>query len=204
MSLSSIYERRWTLNHIDPQSGVAFTIRAGQLLKIVDPRGKQVCDLFCYNADDKRECLSVARSIDYADSILLSTGNDLYSNRSNKMLTIESDTCGRHDCLMPPCSLKMFQIVSGTDDHHKSCLENLSLGFKNFKFSTDDIGTCFNIFMNVSVSETGALKINAPLSKSGDSVLLRAQQNLIIGLTACSHEETNDGICKPIEWEIVN
>ncbi len=192
------------MNTIHAQTGVAFTIRTGELLKISDPRGKQVCDLFCVNANDPTETLSSSRSIDYADSIYLTTGNDLYSNQSHKMWTIEQDSCGRHDLLMPPCSLKMFQIVAGNEHYHKSCLENLSLAFKKFNILDNLISTCFNIFMNVSVSENGHLKIETPLSKPNDAIFLRAQQNLIVGLTACSHEETNDGICKEIKWQIVD
>ena len=118
------------------------------------------------------------------------------------MLTIEEDTCGRHDFLMPPCSLKMFQIVSGSDVYHKSCHENLGHALKEFGISDDEIATAFNIFMHVKVSEAGRLSIEPPLSRPGDFILFRAQQNLIVALAACSHEETNAGQCKPIEWEI--
>ena len=146
-------------------------------------------DLFCFNLDDPEESLSAGRSIDYADSIYLTKSNHLYSNRSEIMMTIEEDTCGRHDFLMTPCSLKMFEIVAGDRTYH---------------IMSDRIGTTFNIFMNVTVSPEGRIKILTPLSKSGDTVILRAEQNLIIALTACSHEETNAGQCKEIVWEILS
>ena len=190
------------MNQIKSQSGVAFTILKNQVLKVMDPYGGQVSDLFCFNYNDPAESLSAGRSIDYADSLFLTTGNDLYSNRSNKMFSIVDDTCKQHDFLMTPCSLKMFQIVAGNEEYHKSCHENLSIGFEKFNISSDAIGTTFNIFMNVKVSEHGRLKIERPLSRPGDFICLKAHQNLIVGLTACSHEETNGGICKPIEWSI--
>ena len=97
----------------------------------------------------------------------------------------------------------MWQIVAKDDGYHKSCHENLSHAFETFSISPDSIGTTFNIFMNVQVSVQGALSIEPPLSKPGDFITFRADQNLIVGLTACSHEETNAGGCKPIEWEIL-
>ena len=189
---------------IEPQSGVGFTLKKGQRLKITDPHGQQVSDLFCFNLDDPEESLSAGRSIDYADSIYLTKSNHLYSNRSEIMMTIEEDTCGRHDFLMTPCSLKMFEIVAGDRTYHKSCHENLARAFKNFDILSDRIGTTFNIFMNVTVSPEGRIKILTPLSKLGDTVILRAEQNLIVALTACSHEETNAGQCKEIAWEILS
>lgn len=191
------------MNTLEAQSGIAFILKKGQLLKVVDPQGKQVSDLFCFQLDDPRESLSSGRSMDYADSIFLKKDDFLFSNRSNKMLKIIQDNCGRHDFLMTPCSLKMFQIVANSPIYHKSCHENLSRAFANFQIEEDFISTTFNIFMNVEVAANGHLKIEAPISRPGDSITFEAQQNLIVGLTACSHEETNAGSCKPILWQIL-
>ncbi len=54
---------------------------------------------------------------------------------------------------MPPCSLKMFQIVSGNTEYHPSCHENLAAHLDSFSVHADQIETTFNIFMNVSISE---------------------------------------------------
>lgn len=185
-----------------PQTGAAFRLNKGASLRVVDPRGKQVSDLFCVSGVDTKEYLSGSRSIDYRDNIHLSTGDFLYSNRSNKMLQILEDTCGRHDFLMAPCSLRMFQIVAQNEAWHPSCDENLCLNLAKFDIPPDRIGTTFNIFMNVELDLEGGLKIREPLSKHGDSIVFVACMDLIVGLTACSHDETNAGICKEIQFEI--
>jgi uncharacterized protein YcgI (DUF1989 family) len=56
--------------------------------------------------------------------------------------------------------------------------------------------------MNVQVLAGGELKIDPPLSKAGDSILLRAEMDLIVGLTACSAEMSNNYAFKPIDFEI--
>jgi uncharacterized protein YcgI (DUF1989 family) len=39
-----------------------------------------------------------------------------------------------------------------------------------------------------------------PLSKAGDRITFRAEQDLIIGLTACSAYSSNGGSFKPIDY----
>ena len=188
--------------HIAPQTGKAFFLKQGQKLRVTDPLGQQVADLFCFNAQDSRESLSAAKSMDYADGLYLTSGNRLYSNRDREMLLIESDTCGRHDLIMSPCSLAMFKLVAGNDAYHPSCHENLARSLAAFSITPDQILTTFNIFMNVEVSSEGRIRIQPPRSKPGDSICFHAQMDLIVGLTACSHEETNNGFCKPVQFAI--
>ncbi len=187
-----------------PQTGTAFILKQDETLKIVDIEGGQVCDLFCFSAIDPGEWLSSGRSIDYNDTISLSTGHLLYSNRSSPMLEIVSDTCGKHDFLLPPCSLEMFRKVSGSTHYHPSCHENLVQHFREFGPDGDRIGTTFNVFMNVSVASEGRIRILPPISKAGDHITFKAQMDLIMGLTACAHEETNKGRCKSIGYEILD
>jgi uncharacterized protein YcgI (DUF1989 family) len=206
MSLSSWTEevprKPLTARRIDMQTGACFTLKKGELLKVIDPLGGQVSDLFCFSLEDSREALSAGRSIDYNDTLFLTKGHKLYSNRSRVFLEILEDSCGRHDFLLTPCSLKMFQIVAQNEAYHPSCLENLAKNFAPRGLAEDAISTTFNIFMNVQVDPQGQIKIEAPLSKAGDSILFEAHADLIVGLTACSHEETNGGTLKPIDYEI--
>jgi uncharacterized protein YcgI (DUF1989 family) len=46
------------------------------------------------------------------------------------------------------------------------------------------------------------VKIEPPRSTPGDFIVFEAQMDLFIGLTACSHEETNGGACKEIHFKI--
>ena len=57
--------------------------------------------------------------------------------------------------------------------------------------------------MNVEIDPSGELKILPPRSKAGDSIVLRAEMDLIVGLTACSAEMSNNYRFKPIGFEII-
>lgn len=187
---------------IEAQKGTAFLLKKGQKLKVTDPEGQQVSDLMCYNEHDKQEWLSSGRTMDYASSILIRKGNVLYSNRSNPMLTLAEDTCGRHDFLLTPCSQVMFEKLYKVEGHHPSCHENLYTNLEKYGIHADDIPTTFNIFMNVQFTSEGELSVDPPQSKAGDYVILEAQMDLIVGLTACSAGQSNNYRYKPIDFEV--
>jgi len=187
---------------LKPQTGTAFELKAGQLLRVIDLEGEQVADLTAFNRADKAEWLSSGRSIDYANRIYLTKGDVLYSNRSCAMFTIVEDDVGRHDFLLTPCSPETFELIYKNTQYHPSCFENLATNLAQFGIEPDAIPTTFNIFMNVAISSTGELSILPPPSKAGDSIVLRAEMDLIVGLTACSAEMSNNYRFKPIGYEI--
>ena len=189
------------IQRLEPQTGTAFELNKDQSLRVIDLEGEQVADLVAFSRADQSEWLSSGRSIDYANSIYLSTGNILYSNRSRPMLTIVTDDVGRHDFLLTPCSPETFQIIYKNNAPHPSCFANLATNLGPYGIAPDSIPTTFNIFMNVEIDRKGELKILPPRSKAGDSILLRAEMDLIVGLTACSAEMSNNYRFKPIGFE---
>jgi uncharacterized protein YcgI (DUF1989 family) len=56
--------------------------------------------------------------------------------------------------------------------------------------------------MNVEVGDAGRLSILPPRSRAGQSISLRAEMNLIVGLTACSAEMSNNYKFKSIAYEV--
>jgi uncharacterized protein len=191
-----------TIKRLEPQTGTAFELAKGQSLRVIDLEGEQVADLVAFNAADKNEWLSSGRSIDYANRIYLTTADILYSNRSRPMLTILQDDVGRHDFLLTPCSPETFSIIYGQKNYHPSCFENLAAQVARFGIAPDSIPTTFNIFMNVEIDTAGKISILPPRSKSGDAITLRAEMDLVVGLTACSAEQSNNYKFKPIGYEI--
>ena len=194
-----------TWYHLKPQTGVAFELEKGRILRVIDPEGEQVSDVMAFASAglgraDATEWLSSGRTIDYNNTIYPTTGHVLYSNLSNPMFTILEDKVGRHDFLLTPCSPETFEMLyESHEGYHPSCLENLTENLKRFGTKVDDIPTTFNVFMNVEVLPSGEITIGPPLSKAGDFVDLRAEMNLVVGVTACSAEKSNNHTLKPID-----
>ena len=193
------------MNRLAPQTGTGFLLREGEVLVVVDPTGGQVSDLFAFAADDHGESFSSGRTIDYASSIYPVLGSTHYSNRSRPLATVVEDTCGRHDMLLTPCSQQTFDLLypglGGAA--HPSCFDNLCRGLAPYGVVPDQVSTTLNIFMNVWTDHSGELHIDPPTSVAGDRFAVRAEMDLHVGLTACSAEKSNGGVCKPIDWEVV-
>lgn len=189
---------------IPPRSGTAFRLEKGQVLTVTDVEGVQVADLLAYSADDVREVISNGRTFDYAETTQLTTGHALYSNRSNKMLTIVEDTVGRHDFLLTPCSEATFRHFYPEHPVHRGCFGNLAEALAPYGIEPDMIPCAFNLFMNVPVAADGKLHVEPPLSRAGDFVRLRAEMSLVTGLTACSAYASNGGCFKPIGYALTD
>ncbi|HEY8511101.1 MAG TPA: urea carboxylase-associated family protein [Cyclobacteriaceae bacterium] len=191
------------MNIIRPRSGVAFVLKQGERLRIMDIEGEQVSDLICFNLHDPREVLSSGRTIDYASTIFLTAGHSFYSNRSNVMFDMVEDTVGRHDFLLSPCSAEMFRKLYGDTNPHRGCFGNLAAALAEFGIAPDAIPVCFNVFMHVTVNpDTGRIEVRPPKSRAGDYVVLEARMDLIVGLTACSAGMTNNFSYKPMGYQV--
>jgi uncharacterized protein len=67
----------------------------------------------------------------------------------------------------------------------------------------DSLPTAFNFFMNVDVLADGRLKILPPKCRAGDSMILRAEMDLAIAVSACPAGTCNDGPPRPLAFEVL-
>ncbi|MFC0103630.1 DUF1989 domain-containing protein [Sphingopyxis terrae] len=190
------------VQRIEPRSGVAFGLRKGEILRVIDPLGGQVSDMLAFAEVDTRECLSNGRTFDYEETIRLTTGNRLWSNRSNPMLEIVEDSSGSHDFLLTPCSEATFRHFYPDKPVHRGCFGNLAEALAPFGIAADAIPVAFNIFMNVPVDAEGNLRVLPPATQAGDFIRMRALDDLVIGLTACSAYDSCGGSFKPIDYAV--
>lgn len=168
------------INTIDKQSGAAFYVKKDQILTVIDPEGMQVSDMVLFKSEDFGEKISSGKTLDFEESILITKGNFLWSNRSRKMMEILEDTNGRNDFLLAPCSKETFELMYDYKGYHPSCLENLSKNLAPMGIEQDDIPTAFNVFMNVQFDANGKLSVLPPTSKAGDHVKFQAQMDLLL------------------------
>ena len=190
-------------HEIPPRSGTAFTLDKGQRLTVIDPEGEQVADLLAFSRADTDEVISSGRTLDYVSRLFLTTGDPIYSNRSQVLLRIVEDTVGRHDFLLTPCSEATFRLCYDNEPPHPGCHGNLAAALRPYGIEEDAIPVAFNCFMNVPVDgQTGTFKVLPPLSRAGDRIVFKARMDLVIGLTACSAPASNGGSFKPIHYAV--
>jgi len=191
-----------TQHIVSPGGGAGVKLARGAHIRLIDIEGGQTGDLMAFSLDG-RERLSNGRSFDYNGKLLLSTGDVLWSDLSNPMLTIVADDVGRHDFLYASCSIEMYRMQYGVTGYHANCSDNLRAALRELGIEPDSVPTtAFNFFMNVEVQPDGRLKILPPKCRKGDSMVLRAEMDLAIAVTACPAGTCNDGPPRSLAFEV--
>ena len=195
-----MFERRL----IAAGGGAGLRLGRRQRLRIIDPEGGQSGDLMAFSPDG-RERLSNGRTFDYDGKIYLSTGDVLWSDRSNPMLTIVADDVGRHDFLYASCTVEMYRKQYGVTGYHPNCHDNLIAALRELGVDAAPLPTAFNFFMVANVAADGSLALEPPRSRAGDSLIVRAEMDLVIALSACPASMCNGGAApKPLAYEVVD
>ena len=79
---------------------------------MLDPLGEQVSDLYLVAADDVAEVFSAGRTTDFGNSIYVSTGSQLWSNRSRVMAEVVEDTVGVHENVVEASWLALVDALT--------------------------------------------------------------------------------------------
>jgi uncharacterized protein YcgI (DUF1989 family) len=174
--------------HVPATEGRAVTVRAGQAFRIVDVEGKQVADLFAFNADDVGEFHSAMHTRAAVSQLFPMVGEAFVTNRRRPILTLEADdTPAVHDMLIAPCDAERYQGL-GVRDWHASCRENLELAMRELGHNGICIPASINLFMNIPVAADGALGWDPAVTSAGDSITLRAEMDSIVVVSACPQD----------------
>ncbi|KAK8217516.1 hypothetical protein M8818_001274 [Zalaria obscura] len=177
---------------IPARKAVAFSIRSGQTLKVVNTHGKQVVDFWALNPNDPHDFLSMVHCRTILLKVAISKGDKLYSTRRKPMLTVVDDTTkGVHDIIWSACDSERYRM-QGYDGHHDNCTDNmhqaLKTNFPDFNFLEDFVPDPLNLFMNVAIDHHGGLDIRNPTSEKGQYIQFKAATDLIIVMSACPQD----------------
>lgn len=184
---------------VPAMSARATRLEAGRTLRVIDVEGAQVADLVAFNAADPSEHLSQSFTRMNADAVRVPVGGHIYSSLSNPMLEIVDDPVGVHDLLYAPCNALFYErgfgIVGKT-----GCREHLSAALGDFGIGYEQVTDPFNVFMSTAIEESGRTVILPSPSRAGDHFEVRAEMDLIVGVSACAADVTdcNGGHCTGI------
>lgn len=190
--------------YIPPYEGRSAVLKPGEELIIIDVEGKQVGDFVVFNRNNPEEHVSPVHMRASLSSIRLQLGDGLYSNIRRPLMTFVEDTVGKHDFFFPACDFYRYKVDFGLDDH-PNCHDNLqqalaAQGIRNVK-----IPDPINLFMNNMLDSEGDYTLEEPLSKPGDYVRLRAEEEVVVALCTCSQdlEPVNGWKVTPLRMQIV-
>lgn len=185
--------------------GRTFTVQKGQYLTITDMAGKQVGDFVAFNAQDVHEYLHTAHTRVQWNHIYPHVGDIFVSTLLNPVLEIVRDDVGQHDIARAICNAARYVKHFGIREH-RSCLENFVEVLAAYGIERWWMPMPFNIFQNSPVMPDGTFEVREPLSKPGDSIVMRTHMDLICALSACPMDviATNAGSITDLHVAVTN
>lgn len=182
---------------IEACSGKSIDVKENQMITVIDLEGGQVVDFFAEAFQKPGEFLSTGVTIDCNESLRLNINNIIYTNLYRPMFQLVADDVGEHDLLHPCCRPEMYDFFYQNGEGHPNCLDNINTSLKEQR----PIIYPVNLFMYTSINMNGAISVETPLSKPGDSVTLKALMDVRLGVAACSVWEgkCNSGKCSPVK-----
>jgi uncharacterized protein YcgI (DUF1989 family) len=176
------------LQRVAARQGVAARVERGQIITIINTRGKQVVDTWAFNPEDFDEHLSMEHCRVALGKLVPAVGDALVTNRRRPILSlVEDTTAGAHDTLMAACDARRYELL-GAVGYHDNCVDNLRNALQAIDLWSRTTPSPLNLFMNVPWQADGTLTFERPTSEAGQYVSLRAEMALIIVLSACPQD----------------
>lgn len=184
-------------------SGGAFTFCRGESFAITDLQGKQVADLFAFNRDDHFEYLSTSVTRLVNHTLFPKPGQQFYSTQHRPIVTfVEDNSPGLHDMLFAPCDHQLYAERGLAN--HPNCRDNYLHVAREVGIEHPIVPDPVNLFQNTPHQADGVLKLGLAATNAGDHVILTAETNLIVIVTACSSGRVNGGGSTPISISLLN
>jgi len=191
----------WTM---EPGTGKAVEVRAGQILRIEQIEGGQCVDFNCFNLHDYKEFMHCGRTRT-VHGFHPSAGAFLWSAppRERAMMYILEDSFGRNDVLFPRCSAYVYESAYGYDVH-TNCQDIQAEAQREYGLTPDDVHDSFNLFMCTEVTGPHSATMTRQSSRPGDHVDLLALVDVLAVPNVCGSDvmRTSNFSLKPIKLTV--
>ena len=179
-------------------SGWAGAVGKGEVVRITAMTGVGVV---AFNAGDLTERFDQARTKVYNMRIWMSEGEQMFTKLNNPMMTMIADGFageGRHDLQYGMTSREVLRIAAETGqptrwahlegrvvpDH--GCLENFVEALRPWGIAASDVPMPLNLFQHAEIdTATGAIMPTRLRPEKPVAVDLRAEMDLVVGISAC-------------------
>ena len=188
---------------VDKASALAYEVREGEFIQIVDVAGRQCSDFLAFHAHKLDK--GIERGLDpQVTRTLMGTAyptvglhSKYYDADMDPLCQVVQDTVGRHDSFALACTARYYEDLGYPG--HINCTENFNRQVTPYGIEAKKGWTALNFFYNTSFDPDLVLLSDEPWSRPGDFVLLRALSDLVCASSACP-----DDIDPANGWEITD
>jgi len=174
---------------VDAATALAYEVRAGEYIQIIDVEGKQCSDFLAFHRRKLESGLE--RGLDSTTTRSL-MGNaypqpglygKFYDVDMDPLVEVVRDTVGRHDTFALACTRKYYEDMGYPG--HVNCSDNFNGQVAPYEIAPRKGWEALNFFYNTGFDSSMVLTMDEPWSRPGDYVLLRAMSDLVCASSAC-------------------
>jgi aminomethyltransferase len=188
---------------VDKASALAYEVREGEYIQIIDVAGRQCSDFLAFHAH--KLDAGVERGLDpQVTRTLMGTAyptvglhSKYYDADMDPLCQVVQDTVGRHDSFALACTARYYEDLGYPG--HVNCTENFNRQVAPYGIAAKKGWAALNFFYNTSFDPDLVLLSDEPWSRPGDFVLLRALSDLVCASSACP-----DDVDPANGWEVTD
>lgn len=164
----------------------AVHVQAGDTVRVVNTHGTQVVDFWAVRADRPEIALSMQHSRIRWRNLRPKPGDEMLDEERATMLTLLEDTSpGVHDTVIAACDPFRYAQLGAAPDH-RSCCTNFAEALADLSIvRVTPVPAPLNLFMNIPWDMEGNITFEPTVSAPGDSVLFRAEVDVVVIASAC-------------------
>ena len=189
---------------IQPGTGKAVEVRAGQILRIEQVEGGQCVDFNCFNLNDYKEFMHCGRTRTVHGFHPIQRHVPLVRAAARAGHDVHpGGHLGRNDVLFPRCSAYLYESAYGFDVH-TNCQDIQAEAQREYGLTPDDVHDSFNLFMCTEMSGPQRAEITRQTSQAGDYVDLLALMDVLAVTNVCGADvmRTSNFALKPIRLSL--
>ncbi len=170
-------------------SAMAYEVREGEILQIIDVDGQQCSDFQAFRKSaldagtewmiDGTTTRSMVRRAFPGPGLF----DKFYDGAMKPLLQVVQDTCGRHDTFGLACTARGYEERGFPG--HVNCSDNISNALAPYGVGARAGWPAINFFWNTWIDPHHHLQTAESWSRPGDYVTMRALDDLICVTTAC-------------------
>jgi uncharacterized protein YcgI (DUF1989 family) len=186
----------------------AVRVKAGETVQVVNTHGTQVVDFWALRDDRPEIAMSMQHSRIRWRNLRPRPGDEMLDEERSVMLTMIEDTSpGVHDTVIAACDPFRYAQLGAAPDH-RSCCTNFAEALAELSITRNSpVPAPLNLFMNIPWDLDGNITFEPTVSAPGDSVLFRAEVDVIVIASACPMDIVpinGPGGGTPVDIELVS